>query len=203
MHRCITEVMSGEREVLLVHLTLASCERIRATAHPLRTAEGWRDAQLIKAGGQLDLKGSTDEQPKRVEVVKVEHELKRERVYNLEVANAHTFFVGEEGVWGHNAKKGCELHHTIPRQILSENLPSTIANHPLVRGCKGKPNRWPIPYCKHREIHSGGGNGGRYNDWWRREIQRLEDVGSLNVQSVCELRERAAEEFGLGNWRPY
>ncbi|MBI3148560.1 MAG: hypothetical protein HYZ17_08625 [Betaproteobacteria bacterium] len=69
----------------------------------MRTAEGWRDAQLIKAGGQLDLKGSTDERPKRAEVVKVEHELKHERVYNLEVANAHTFFVGEEGVWGHNA----------------------------------------------------------------------------------------------------
>ncbi len=73
----------------------------------MRTAEGWRDAQLIKAGGQLDLKGSTDERPKRAEVVKVEHELKHERVYNLEVANAHTFFVGEEGVWGHNAKKRC------------------------------------------------------------------------------------------------
>ena len=101
----IEQVMSGEREVLLVHLTLATGEKITATAnHPLRTAEGWRDAQLIKAGGQLDLKGSTDERPKRAEVVKVEHELKRERVYNLEVANAHTFFVGEEGVWGHNAK---------------------------------------------------------------------------------------------------
>ena len=166
----IEQVMSGEREVLLVHLTLATGEKITATAnHPLRTAEGWRDAQLIKAGGQLDLKGSRDDQPKRAEVVKVEHELKRTRVYNLEVANAHTFFVGEEGVWVHNDLSGRVCWPKTPEEMDAflgfpgariPDLPTTPGRGKVVwqpcRGVKIVCERHPYhrsapPY--HRELH--------------------------------------------------
>jgi hypothetical protein len=33
--------------------------------------------------------------------------------YNLEVANAHTFFVGEDGVLVHNAKSACERYNEL------------------------------------------------------------------------------------------
>lgn len=39
---------------------------------------------------------------KTVAITDVRHEEKTVRVYNLEVENAHTFFVGEEGVLVHN-----------------------------------------------------------------------------------------------------
>ncbi|HLP82429.1 MAG TPA: toxin C-terminal domain-containing protein, partial [Nitrosomonas sp.] len=57
---------------------------------------------LLKKGGQLLLKGSGDSEAKTVSIADVRHEDKTLRVYNLEVANAHTYFVGNDGVNVHN-----------------------------------------------------------------------------------------------------
>jgi RHS repeat-associated protein len=113
----ITHVMSSTREQRLVHITLESGERITATdGHPLRTTEGWRDAVLLKKGGQLLLKGSGDadalaldastrarNQQATATIADVRIETRTVQVFNLEVANAHTFFVGVQGVLAHNA----------------------------------------------------------------------------------------------------
>ncbi len=69
--------------------------------HPFNTPEGWRDAILLKKGGKLLLKGDGDS-AQTVEIASVTHRTEIQTTYNLEVANAHTFFVGEEGVWVHN-----------------------------------------------------------------------------------------------------
>ena len=86
----------------LVHLTLDNGETLTATdGHPVHTPEGWRDAILLKRGGQLDVKGH-DGQLHTVTIKDVAHEQKTVTTYNLEVANAHTFFVGADGYLVHN-----------------------------------------------------------------------------------------------------
>jgi hypothetical protein len=103
-----------------VHIQLETGETITATAgHPLKTTEGWRDAILLKRGGKLLLKGGdekgglaqvaavVDGQPERTATIAdVRTEQTTVRVFNLEVANAHTFFVGDEGALTHNGKRG-------------------------------------------------------------------------------------------------
>ena len=90
-----------------VHLTLADGKTIDATeGHPFNTPDGWRDAILLKKGGELILKGEHGE-PKSIQIADVKVEDRRLTTYNLEVANAHTFFVGEDAVLVHNS--ACEL----------------------------------------------------------------------------------------------
>jgi hypothetical protein len=86
-----------------VHLTLADGKVITATeGHPFNTPDGWRDAILLKKGGQVILKGENGE-AKSIEIAGVSVAQRRLTTYNLEVANAHTFFVGEDAVLVHNA----------------------------------------------------------------------------------------------------
>ena len=85
-----------------VHLTLDNGNTITTTdGHPFNTPEGWRNAILLKKGGQLLLKGEEGE-PKTITITNITVETKHQTTYNLEVANAHTFFVGEDGVLVHN-----------------------------------------------------------------------------------------------------
>lgn len=86
-----------------VHLTLADGKRVDATeGHSFNTPEGWRDAILLKKGGELILKGENGE-AKSIKIADVKVEDRRLTTYNLEVANAHTFFVGEDAVLVHNS----------------------------------------------------------------------------------------------------
>lgn len=86
-----------------VHLTLDNGNTITTTdGHPFNTPEGWRNAILLKKGGQLLLKGEEGE-PKTITITNISIETKHQTTYNLEVANAHTFFVGEDGVLVHNS----------------------------------------------------------------------------------------------------
>jgi hypothetical protein len=90
----------------LVDLVLADGQTITTTdGHPFNTPDGWRDAILLKKGGKLLLKGD-GESDRVVEIASVTHRTETQTTYNLEVANAHTFFVGEDGVLVHNEKGG-------------------------------------------------------------------------------------------------
>ena len=102
----ITDVINTpNREQKWVHVTLSDGKVITATeGHPFRTVEGWRDAILLKQGDMLILTGS-DGKPSTIQVDGIRYETKVLTTYNLEVANAHTFFVGEDGVLVHNGKK--------------------------------------------------------------------------------------------------
>jgi hypothetical protein len=114
----VSDLITTEKQQRLVHITLNNSKRITATdGHPLRTSEGWRDAVLLKKGNKLLLMGSGDGDgegddasagagpatPATATIEDVRIETKTIRVYNLEVANLHTFFVGEDGVVVHNA----------------------------------------------------------------------------------------------------
>ena len=89
------------------YVTLSDGNVITATeGHPFRTVEGWRDAVLLKQGDILILTGS-DGKPSTIQVDGIRYDTKVLTTYNLEVANAHTFFVGEDAVLVHNS--ACEL----------------------------------------------------------------------------------------------
>ena len=104
----ITDIISTpNREQKWVHVTLSDGKVITATeGHPFRTVEGWRDAVLLKQGDILILTGS-DGKPSTIQVDGIRYDTKVLTTYNLEVANAHTFFVGEDAVLVHNS--ACEL----------------------------------------------------------------------------------------------
>ena len=108
----VTDIASSFKAQSLLHLTLDNGQTIQATAgHPFKTSEGWRDAVMLKKGGKLLLKGGdadadADADAHSVEryatITDIREEVKTTAVYNLEVANLHTFFVGEDGLVVHN-----------------------------------------------------------------------------------------------------
>lgn len=102
-YESITDIISTPNaEQNWVHITLKGGDVLTATeGHPFSTPEGWRDAILLKKGGQLLLKGE-DGDALTVQIEDVRTETKVLTTYNLEVANAHTYFVGKDAVLVHN-----------------------------------------------------------------------------------------------------
>ncbi|AOX99689.1 RHS repeat-associated core domain-containing protein [Jeongeupia sp. USM3] len=105
----ISDIFVSKKAQLLIHLMLDGGEELTATeGHPFKTPEGWRDAVLLKKGGKLLLKSDEDSDAERtVTIDEIRTEQQTLPVFNLEVANAHTFFVGGDGVLVHNGK-GCK-----------------------------------------------------------------------------------------------
>ncbi len=102
----VTDTISSFKEQTLLHISLDNGQTIQATAgHPFKTREGWRDAVLLKKGGQLLLGGEADAvQPteRYATITDIRQEVKTTTVFNLEVANLHTYFVGVIGLVVHN-----------------------------------------------------------------------------------------------------
>lgn len=66
--------------------------------HPFYTDRGWVKASELRAGMDCHVDDGS-----RLTIQNVMHPLaQRQTVYNLEVANFHTYFVGGQGVWVHN-----------------------------------------------------------------------------------------------------
>jgi len=65
-------------------------EVIETTAiHPFYTEEGWKDASELSEGDKILTK-----KQEKVEIKKIEYSYEPKKVYNFEVANWHTYFVG-------------------------------------------------------------------------------------------------------------
>ncbi|MFZ4702754.1 MAG: polymorphic toxin-type HINT domain-containing protein, partial [Candidatus Methylumidiphilus sp.] len=82
--------------------------------HPFKTTDGWRDAIMLKKGGKLLLKGGDADAERTATITDIRTEQKTLPVFNLEVANAHTYFVGIDGELVHNA---CHGHHPWPKYL--------------------------------------------------------------------------------------
>ena len=96
-------MVTHDRIRTLVHLSLDNGQKITTTdGHPFKTQDGWRDAILLKKGGKLLLKGPDGESDQLTVIDEVRIEQITVKTYNLEVANAHTFYVGDAGVLVHN-----------------------------------------------------------------------------------------------------
>jgi RHS repeat-associated protein len=117
----VTNIYSSVKEQTLVHLTLDDGQKITATdGHPFMTTDGWRDAVLLKRGGQLLLKGAggdSDHVAHVATIVDVEIENQTLPAFNLEVANGHTFFVGADGELVHNGCRKFHWHHSFPKYL--------------------------------------------------------------------------------------
>ena len=109
----VTDVFASHQPQRIIHLTLSNGARLSATeGHPFNTTEGWRDAVLLKKGGKLLLKGDeADAAEQAVTIAAISEEEVQIAVFNIEVANAHTYFVGEEGTLVHNGKCNIGVKH--------------------------------------------------------------------------------------------
>ena len=139
----ITDIISTpNREQKWVHVTLSDGKVIKATeGHPFRTAEGWRDAVLLRKGDTLILNGS-DGKPSTIQVDGIRYETKVLTTYNLEVANAHTFFVGEDAVLVHNDIT-CGRSKKIRLRKLIEDIKSRKKRGEEFTEFKNKDNKLP------------------------------------------------------------
>ena len=97
-----------------------------------------------------------------------------------------------------SAKDKLGNHHIIPTEILNE-LPGNVAGDPRVRGQRGNPNRWPIPYDVHRVIHIGQ-RGGMYNMDWKDRVQKIKD--NPRVEDIVKIRNEIIKKYDLEQYRP-
>ncbi|MGF6349825.1 RHS repeat-associated core domain-containing protein [Variovorax sp. W2I14] len=143
----VSDIISSEKLQRLVHLTLDTGEKLTATdGHPFRTTEGWRDAILLKKGGKLLLRGNGDGEDRAVQtstIADIQIELKTLKVFNLEVENLHTFFVGEEGILVHNSvqqnrSNGKQLETDVTNSI------NNTGTHTATNGGKGSGIKTPF-----------------------------------------------------------
>ena len=88
-------------------LLFFSGKKIEATAeHPFYIkGKGWNPAGSLKVGQVLLLHNGTT-----VVVEEVDSRVQWIRVFNFSVANAHSYFVGGDGVLVHNARKYPRIH---------------------------------------------------------------------------------------------
>ncbi|WP_278588229.1 polymorphic toxin-type HINT domain-containing protein, partial [Segatella oris] len=85
-------------------------EIIETTAeHPFLTENGWKDAAELQTGDRIKSRNEED-----VEIKDVKFSYKPRKVYNFEVSNWHTYFVGALQWLVHNAKKCLSK---LPQQI--------------------------------------------------------------------------------------
>ncbi len=105
----VVDVFTSYQKQQIIRIHTENGKLLTATAgHAFMTDEGWRDAILLKRGGKLLLKGSGEgDSDQWVTITELSQESVTVPVFNLEVANAHTFFTGKEGVLAHNGT--CKL----------------------------------------------------------------------------------------------
>ncbi len=76
-------------------------EKIETTAeHPFYTEGGWKDAADLQAGDRIVSRSGNP-----IEIKEVSFQYNPKKVYNFEVSNWHTYFVGALAWLVHNAKK--------------------------------------------------------------------------------------------------
>lgn len=126
----------------LLELTVEGTnEPLRLTAgHPLfsEDAHDWVRAGELKPGETLrTAQGNT-------RVVDVQRVLGAVEVYNLEVAVAHTYFVGELGIWTHNMCEvvGVNGLRTALKTASGAYKGSTLLGHALSKHAGRNPNIW-------------------------------------------------------------
>ena len=116
----------------LIHLYVNG-EKISTTpSHPFYSpVKGWTDAVNLRAGDMLVLVNG-----EYVVLEKVQHEILESpiAVYNFQVEDDHTYYVGESGILVHNACKPSKQETFLPDEYYTRNAsklgtPNTKINH--------------------------------------------------------------------------
>jgi Pretoxin HINT domain len=153
----VVDIYTSYKPQTLIHITLDNGQQISTTeGHPFKTTDGWRDAILLKKGGQLLLKGGggdaadgADAADATITIADVRQEVKTVAVYNLEVANAHTFFVGVDGVLVHNANANrgkAKPHGGAAHDARIETYIRRLEKWTSVDTSTIRKNQWQVPF---------------------------------------------------------
>ena len=85
--------------------------------HPFYVSgQGWLDTVELKPNMEL-----VDSHQNHLKVMNVQPVKEIETTYNLTVLDNHTFYVGEDKVWVHNAGKSCDCSVTTKAPVSSRN----------------------------------------------------------------------------------
>jgi RHS repeat-associated protein len=127
--------------------------------HPFRTADGaWTPAAELKVGAQVV---SASGAATVVSVVRTDRVV---RTYNLEIEDFHTYFVGEEQVWVHNA---CALLSRLTGLRNTETIArgsGIRAVDRLVKQYGGRADQWR----KMKGVAEDGGRTGEFH-WYQND----------------------------------
>ncbi|MBF7073936.1 hypothetical protein ISG33_11045 [Glaciecola sp. MH2013] len=96
----ITHLIQHEDDYDLISITLDDGEVITSTGeHPFYTGDSWIEADEITSNHSLLFKGDSKD------ISSIDSEKHKGAVFNITVANAHTYFVGVNGALVHNTNK--------------------------------------------------------------------------------------------------
>ena len=143
-----------------MHLTLSTGEKITATeGHPFMTTEGWRNAVMLGKGNKLLLKGgSSRSNTATVSVITdIRSEQRLTSVFNIEVANAHTYFVGKDGQLVHNSKNTGKYRECNKGWAFAEKVFDRITGGKYTQ--RGNSKVGQTPDGKTANLHSSSSKG--------------------------------------------
>ena len=114
----VVHLIHGDKEHEMITLNVSSGDSIRTTdGHPFYVAENddkWVPAKDLMLGDSLlGSDGSL------ISIVDIKSELIKEKVYNLSVANSHTYYVGDQKLLAHNST--CRIPHRARPRIEQGN----------------------------------------------------------------------------------
>jgi RHS repeat-associated protein len=192
----VEAVITNEKVYELFAITLENGDVIDATdGHPFNVyGIGWRDAKLLQKGQRLYLSSKG-----LVTIKSISSTTKHTRVYNLTVANAHTFYVGEEGVLVHNCNKvpGPDegVIYRVPGEYTPSGKPYVGSADDLAKRAKGARDGRDRD---HAEIIDRYKKGDR-NDRRRREQLGIDNNGGVNNldNKRNEIAPRNRSDYGL------
>jgi len=178
----VTEVFSSLREQQLVKITFNDGETLAVTAgHPFLTTEGWRDAGVLQAGSAVWALGgeSTGAELAERTITGIERESSMVPVFNLTVANAHTYFVGD-GYLVHN-----DIHHICTKYgERGERMNRILKKAGFPRGYEDPLNKVKVP-----------GHKGPHPEEYHDNIEkRLEKAAEKGKDAVKDFLKRAARQ---------
>jgi RHS repeat-associated protein len=132
----VTHLIQGDQEYNLVVLTLENGETIEATEeHPFSVVgKGWVAAEALTQGDVLVTKDGN------IKISSVEREQRTVVVYNLTVENAHTFYIGQDGVLVHNVNYNPSVDYCQTKRGSVWKIFKPRSGSPIYRGA---PQRLP------------------------------------------------------------
>lgn len=157
-------------------------EIIETTAeHPFLTGNGWKDAADLQTGDRIKSRNEED-----IEIKDVKFSYKPRKVYNFEVSNWHTYFVGALQWLVHNAKKCLS---ELPQQIhhFATNKSKKYTKHFKRIADKFKLNlngSWNKEALPHRGRHPY-----KYHEWVLTEMKDASKAAGKSKKKFLKLFE--------------
>jgi hypothetical protein len=112
----VTDTMQQESDHTVFVYT--DQELIETTAiHPFYTEQGWKDASELQVNDKILTREST-----HVSIEKIEFSYEAKKVYNFEVENSHTYFVGNSKMLVHNAARCATKLITQAKKLFAETF---------------------------------------------------------------------------------